>query len=136
MKILDKDCFIDTSALFSLLDNNDQNSNQSSKMFSELIDGDYKLITSNYVILESTALIQRRLGFDALLDFSENFIPVFDEIIWVDDKLHFQGMSKLKLDNRRDLSLVDCVSFEIILNRRINKVFAFDNILAKKDLKC
>jgi len=124
--------FIDTSALFSLIDNNDQNFNQSSKIFSELIDGDHKLITSNYVILESTALIQRRLGYEAIFDFSENLIPIFDDIIWIDDKLHFRGMSKLKLEKRRDLSLVDCISFEIILNNRIDKVFAFDKHFIEK----
>jgi predicted nucleic acid-binding protein len=124
--------FIDTSALFSIIDGTDLNHFEGSKIFSEITDSNNNFVTSNYILLESSALIQRRLGFDALIDFSENLIPIFDDIVWVDNNLHFQGLLKLKFEKRRDLSLVDCISFEIMKIKKIQKVFAFDKHFSEK----
>ena len=40
--------------------------------------------------------------------------------------LHRSGVGALLSASRRDLSLVDCVSFEVMRTSGINTVFAFD----------
>lgn len=49
--------FVDTSALFSLIDSTDLNHFKSSKIFSEVTKDNNNFITSNYVLLESSDCI-------------------------------------------------------------------------------
>ncbi|HSQ16097.1 MAG TPA: PIN domain-containing protein, partial [Anaerolineales bacterium] len=83
------------------------------------------LFSSNYVILETTALLQHRFGIEAVRLFENDILPVI-EIVWLDETVHKQGMSALLIANRRDLSLVDCTSFEIMRQSGLEAVFTFD----------
>ena len=53
--------FVDTSAFFALLDRDDANHQKAKKTWSDLLNPENTFITSNYVIVESFALIQHRL---------------------------------------------------------------------------
>jgi predicted nucleic acid-binding protein len=48
-------------------------------------------------------------------------------IEWVDRPLHEIGMNALLAAGRRNLSLVDCVSFEVMRRLGISRVFTFDD---------
>jgi predicted nucleic acid-binding protein len=52
-------------------------------------------------------------------------LPVL-EITWVDKAIHKQAMSALLAANRRDLTLVDTTSFEILRETGMDSVFSFD----------
>lgn len=41
--------------------------------------------------------------------------------------LHEKGIGAVLAAHRKDLSLVDCVSFEVMRQRGIRKAFAFDS---------
>jgi len=92
------------------------------------------LFSSNYVILETSALLQHRFGTDALRMFESDILPVID-IVWVDETIHKQGMSALLVANRRNLSLVDCTSFEIIRQFGMDEVFTFDHHFNEQGFK-
>ncbi|MEM7534585.1 MAG: PIN domain-containing protein [Chloroflexota bacterium] len=117
--------FSDTSAFFAILDRDDPNHEISLKIWARLVTNDETILTTNYVILESYTLLQRRLGMDIVKNFHEHIIP-FLQIIWVDQALHNAGVEALLRENRRRLSLVDCVSFEVCRQQGIESVFAFD----------
>lgn len=117
--------FIDTSAYYSLLDRDDANHRQGQEIWQELMGSDHKLITSNYVVVETTALTQHRLGFAAAVDFQDTFLPLA-HIIWIDADLHSAGAAALRAAKRHRLSLVDCVSFEVCRRLGVDGVFAFD----------
>jgi predicted nucleic acid-binding protein len=53
-------------------------------------------------------------------------LPVI-EIIWEDEPVHQSAMGALQAVNRRQLSLVDCASFEMMRQRAINRIFTFDS---------
>jgi len=55
--------FIDTSALYALLDADDRNNISSGEVWKYLVSCDETLLVTNYVIVEVSALVQRRLGF-------------------------------------------------------------------------
>lgn len=118
--------FIDTAAFIAVLNANDQNHPAAKKAWTEILSADSNLFSSNYVILETTALLQHRFGIDAVRMFESDILPVVD-IIWVDETIHKQGMSALLVANRRNLSLVDCTSFEIIRQFGMEEVFTFDH---------
>ena len=117
--------FIDTAAFLAVLNANDRFHQPARNAWSEIIISGSALFAGNYVILETTALLQHRFGIDALRLFEGELLPVV-EIAWVDEAIHKQGMSALLAANRRDLSLVDCTSFEMMRQRGLDRAFTFD----------
>lgn len=117
--------FVDTSAILPILNQDDSEFPKANQIWQYLAEEQADLVTSSYVLVEAMALIQNRLGMEALLDFEESFVPLF-RIVWVTESLHKMGVAALLAANRRKLSLVDCVSFVICRDRQIEGVFAFD----------
>jgi predicted nucleic acid-binding protein len=91
----------------------------------EILSADLPLVSSNYILLETTTLLQYRFGMEAVRLFNNEILPVV-EIVWVEEAIHQLAMSALLAANRRRLSLVDCTSFEIIRQRGYEAVFTFD----------
>jgi predicted nucleic acid-binding protein len=87
------------------------------------------------VILETMALIQRRLGMDAVRRFCVEMLPVF-HLFWVDTEVHAAAVGTLLAVGSRDLSLVDCVSFEQMRRMGVDTAFAFDRHFAEQAFKC
>jgi predicted nucleic acid-binding protein len=77
------------------------------------------------VLEETIALLQRRIGLAAVRDLSELIVPVLS-IEWVSLSLHQRGLDRLFHENRRNLSLVDCVSFEFMKSQGIQEALALD----------
>jgi predicted nucleic acid-binding protein len=117
--------FIDTSAFFALLDREDSNNRKAKNILERILIPQNTLLTSNYVVVESFSLIQHRLGLQAVREFHEDMLPLIN-IEWIDKAVHEAGISALLTASRKKLSLVDCVSFEVMRNLGIRKVFAFD----------
>jgi predicted nucleic acid-binding protein len=75
--------------------------------------------------VETEALIRRRLGMAASRRFHADLVPLLT-ITWVDRAIHFGGLTALLLNDKRDLSLVDCVSFYTMSQLRIQSAIGFD----------
>ena len=125
--------FVDTSALFALLDRGDANHPGAAKAFPRLL-RDERLLTHNYVLLESTALVHRRLGPAALRALLEDLVPAL-EVAWVDEELHRAGTSAMLAAVRRRISFVDWVSFEVMRRQRVEQAFAFDEDFAAQGFR-
>jgi predicted nucleic acid-binding protein len=117
--------FVDTSALLAVLDADDAQHTRATRAWLELLDGVGPLVTTNYVLLETTALAQARLGLGATRLLNDDVVPVLS-VTWVDEALHRTAMTALLTARRRDLSLVDCVSFEVMRRLGAERAFAFD----------
>ncbi len=117
--------FVDTSAIYAILDRNDANHEGARISWFALLDSDDLLFTTNYVVVEICALAQNRLGQDAVRTIQEELLPVMD-IVWVDQATHLLAMTALLAAQRRKLSLVDCVSFAVMRSRGSQVAFAFD----------
>lgn len=117
--------FIDTAAFLAILNANDQFHPAARQSWEEMIKADFVLFSSNYVLLETTALLQHRFGIEAVRLFESDILPVL-EVHWVNELIHKQAMSALLVANRRALSLVDCTSFEIMRQFGMDKAFTFD----------
>ena len=117
--------FVDTSALFSLLVRDDLMHIRAKENFEYFAGHRVQLLTSSYVLVETVALLQRRIGLEAVRDFNSKILPLL-EVIWVDAQWQNRAMQRLLTQNKKDLSLVECVSFEIMETREIIEAFAFD----------
>ena len=117
--------FIDTSAFYALLDADDAGHRRVKDAWARLLKYDSFLITSNYILVETFALVQNRLGVEAVRVFQEDIVPLLD-IRWVDAPVHSAAISALLAAGRKQLSLVDCSSFEIMRRGGVRKAFTLD----------
>lgn len=119
--------FADTSGLFALLVKNDYMYVRARENFDYFAWQSIQLVTSSFVLVETTALLQRRIGMAPVHDFNAKILPLL-EVIWVDDKWYARAMQRLLAQNNRNVSLVDCLSFEIMDSLEIKCAFAFDKL--------
>lgn len=117
--------FVDTSALYALLDRDDACHGRAAKIWNRLLQDSRPLKCSNYVLIETVALVQRRLGMEALRALAEDLIPVL-EVIWVQPDQHQTALEEVFRQGRRNLSLVDCTSFVLMKDAEIKHAFCFD----------
>jgi predicted nucleic acid-binding protein len=117
--------FIDTSAFYALMDSSDQFHPKAARFWYTLLIKGIPLNTSNYIILESVALIQSRLGFEAAELWYKDILGVVD-ILWVEKATHQLAYELWLSLGRGKLSLVDCVSFITMRSHQIETVFGFD----------
>jgi predicted nucleic acid-binding protein len=78
-----------------------------------------------YVVHESWALIQRRLGWEALEAFLLDVLPLC-EIAWVDENLHTACASICRQVRERRFSLTDAVSLEYMRRHGLTNAIVQD----------
>jgi uncharacterized protein len=117
--------FIDTSGFLAVLNQNDRFHLPAKGAWLNILADDSVLFSSNYVLLETTALLQHRFGVDALRLFHSTIHPIL-RIIWVNQEIHDLAMGVLLSLNLRQLSLVDCTSFQMMRAANLEHVFTFD----------
>lgn len=116
--------FLDTSAIYALADKADTNHVIAYRKFEEALKSGETFLVHNYILLESAALLQARLGLPSAILFLKD-VKSF-EVEWVDLDLHERAVKELERIGKRGISLVDCTSFLVMKRRGIEKVFAFD----------
>ena len=118
--------FVDTSALYALIGDEDRNKETAVSAWEGMVDRGELLITNNYVLVECFALVQNRLGIEFARVLHANIVP-FLQIDWIEEAQHFNSAQEVFAFNRRQLSLVDCSAFETMHRLGIEKVFTFDD---------
>ena len=117
--------FIDTSAFYAVLDQDDENHPAAAKLWRRLLQDDAALLTSNYVLVETSAVIQRRLGIAALRAFQGDIVPLL-AVEWIDEIRHQAAIEMALAASRKRLSLVDCSSFLVMREVEVRRAFCFD----------
>jgi len=127
--------FIDTSAFLAILDGDDVNSPAAISCFQGLREGDAHLHTTSYVLVETVALVQARLGITALRDFQDHYRPLL-QVNWVVEEGHERALAAVLVAGRRRLSLVDCASFDFMRRLGLTCAFTFDRHFADQGFEC
>jgi predicted nucleic acid-binding protein len=76
-------------------------------------------------LVETSAVLTRRVGMAAVRVFEGDVRPAL-RLVWVTPEIHEAAVSAQLAARRRSLSLVDCVSFEVMRRTGIRSAFAFD----------
>ena len=116
--------FLDTSAIYALADRADPNHQQAVEQLAILLAQEERLLTHNYVLVESVALIQQRLGLSAALQLAGDAATF--EMEWVTAQTHSLALRQLRASRRRQVNLVDSVSFVVMKARGVSMAFAFE----------
>lgn len=125
--------FVDTSALYALLDRRDPEHDAARRAFTDLADAG-PLISHNYVVVEAEALVRYRLGSHAARALLGELVPALD-LIWVDEATHQAAVAAYLSDRAPRVSLVDAVSFEVMRGRGLTRAFAFDADFVREGFK-
>jgi predicted nucleic acid-binding protein len=128
-----KTVFVDTSAFYALLDPRDRFHAEAHDCFARAQIESWRLLTTNCVVQESWATIQTRLGWDALDAWRDRILPLC-EILWVTEQLQALGEARCVQARERGLSLVDCISIEVMRQHRITEAIAQDKQLARQGI--
>ena len=123
--------FVDTSALYALLDADDRFHQAAAAAFSHLSPDKTLMLTSSYVVLETLALLQTRLGSGAVTKWKTEFQGIL-EIVWMEKQLHEEALTALVAANKPAISLTDWASFLIMHKRGIENAFSFDRHFAQQ----
>ncbi len=116
--------FLDTSAIYAWADTADANHSTAVELLQTVLDSREELLTHNYVLLESVALLQARLSVTAAVKLTKDSSLFVIE--WVDEDLHAAGMREMEQSKKRRLSLVDHISFLVMRRHNISTAFSFD----------
>lgn len=126
--------YIDTSAFLAIVDETDAYHCVAQKHWLYLLEMGEQLQTNNYVLVESTAVIQNRVGIKAVKRLVNELLPVI-KVDWLNPEQHEAAIHTVLTANRRSLSLVDCASFETMRRLRIETVFTFDEHFKEQGFK-
>jgi uncharacterized protein len=118
--------FVDTSAFLALLDGDEDRHAEAVAAWERLTEKEAVLFTSNYVVLETNALVQRRLGQEALRIFLTELLGGVT-VVFVERDVHDAATAAQLLAGRRRLGLVDCTSFQLMHALGLADAFAFDD---------
>lgn len=124
-------CFVDTSVFYGALDTGDAHHDQARAVLAPVLEQREEVLTHSYVVVETTALLQRRIGLEAVRRFHQELLPACS-VVFVDEAVHRAALTVLFATGRRDLSLVDCVSFEVMRREGIEVAFAIDHHFAEQ----
>ena len=129
--------FVDTSALYAVLDADDECHSEAAagwaRLLTDIESGRREAVTHYGVVVEVTALVQRRLGMAAVRHLHDSLLPVL-VVVMVDGVLHAHALAAMLAADRRGVSLVDWTSFELMRARGITCALAFDDDFTDRGL--
>jgi predicted nucleic acid-binding protein len=123
--------FVGSSAFIAYLIGEDANYRTAAAIWKRLAESDSRLVTTNYVVVETCALLHRRSGMSIVRTLLQDVVPAV-VIEWVDVGLHSAALSMFLDSARRGPSIVDCVSFAAMHKLGITTAFAFDPHFAEQ----
>ncbi len=127
--------FVDTSAILAGLDASDDQHVRAIDTWRNLIQADTPVLTTNYVLLETIAVLQHRGGLIPVRRFVDDLLPAL-HVYWISEADHRAAVTALLAADRRQLSLVDCTSFLIMRRLDLPTAFAFDPHFVEQGFHC
>ena len=122
--------FLDTSAIYALADRDDEHHHEAMRLYQNALKKKEGFVVHNYILVESAALLQRRLGQPIAVQFlhdAESFT-----IIWIDEDLHQSACKRLEAPNSSQISFVDAISFQAMTRHSIVCCLTFDKHFAQE----
>jgi len=118
--------YVDTSALYAIMDADDSQHEVAKSTWASLLGSGDGVVCNSYVLLETHALVQHRLGIEAVRVLHEEILPVIT-VDWIDDRTHNEAVAAMLVAGQKDLSLVDCASFVTMRRLGLRRAFALDH---------
>jgi predicted nucleic acid-binding protein len=95
-------------------------------IFSKLLEERVKIISSNYILLETMVILKNKIGIEAVKVLKNDILPVI-KTYWIDEDIHNFCVNTQIAADRKKVSLIDYTSFEIMRRLDIRLAFTFDS---------
>lgn len=116
---------IDTSAFYALVSSSDTYHAQARLGYGRLVDWEWELWTTSYIITEISTLVQRRLGPECLSVLMETILSGDIRVLWIENVIHREAWRQMSLTGDTQLSFVDWTT--VVSAQRLNaSVFTFN----------
>jgi predicted nucleic acid-binding protein len=116
---------IDTSAFYALISSTDTFHTQAKLAYERLLDWEWELWTTSYILVETSALVHHRLGFEPLKAFTETALSGIICMFWVENTMHNEAWKRIVERQGREFSLVDWTT--VVVSEHLKaSVFTFD----------
>ena len=124
---------VDTSAFYALFSATDLFHDRARSAYELLIDREYELWTTSYTLIETIALLHRRVDFLVVSRFAEWRSSNLG-VLWIDSRVHDSAWRLFANTHGRGLSFVDWTT--VVASREIDNapVFTFDGGFASQGL--
>lgn len=126
-----KSVFVDTSGFYAFLDGTDPVHPLCRDCFRRAETDSWTLVTTSYVLHETWALLQARLGWDAVDSWRDRIVPLCT-VVWVDETLHSLGGARCRQARERRLSLTACVSIEVMRRQGVREFIGQDEPFSRE----
>lgn len=117
--------FVDTAALYALLNSNDEFHHAAAAWWAERLPAGERMVSSEWVVVETGTILQRRLGAPGVRALRDDLLPVV-QVLAVDASVRDAALAAVIDSASKQVSLVDRSSFELMRRRAIDRVFSFD----------
>lgn len=117
--------FVDTSGFYALLVRTERDHPAVLNAFRSAAERGRRMVTTNYVVVETAALLQHRIGLAPVRDLEERLLPLVT-VQWVSSELHRRAVDRLFKTDKRRVSLVDVVSFVVMDAEGLTDVLGLD----------
>jgi uncharacterized protein len=122
---------VDTSAFIAFLDRDDPSHAACREAWTRAAAEAEGLVTTDYIVLETVAVSQRRWGFEAVRTIVDEYLPLVEvEEVSADDRN--AALAALLAAGRRQLSLTDLASFGVMRRRGIRHYLGVDPHFAEQ----
>lgn len=119
--------FIDASAWIALTETDDKHHEEAKKAYARVIQDYDKLVTTNFIIAESHALLRRDLGHPPSIQFLDGTRKSLRVIyVYSTEELEDAAVEILRKYKEHAFSYADAVSFALMKQRGITDVFTYD----------
>jgi predicted nucleic acid-binding protein len=118
--------FIDTSGFYALLVASESEHGAVADAFRRALEKGRRLVTTNYVLVETAALLQHRLGLPPVRDLEHRIAPLL-AVKWVTPQVHDRAVMRLFRTDKRRVSLVDVVSFLTMEEEGLDEALSLDS---------
>lgn len=88
---------------------------------------------TSYTLVETIALLHRRLGFEVVSKFSE-WSRANLRVLWIDSRLHDEAWGRFMTERGQGLSFVDWTTVVTSSDMGFSPVFTFDDGFANQGL--
>ncbi|HLC29348.1 MAG TPA: PIN domain-containing protein [Dehalococcoidia bacterium] len=122
---------VDSSAYLAILDQDDEHHKVAQDILAALTDAGFLLLTTNFVVAESHALILSALGHREASEFLREIGVSRNRVLRVQEVDEQRARDIIFRYEDKDFSMVDCTSFALIERLSISCAFAFDRHFAQ-----
>lgn len=119
--------FLDTGVFLALADEDDDHHTAAKPVYARLLQTRAQLCTSNFVLSEAYTLIRFKVNHQAAVEFMKRFDQTGIRALRVSEANEQTAKAIFMRYDDKDFSFVNCTSFALIDQHRLDHAFAFDS---------